>query len=178
MAKAAPPSTARICTSGISPGASFHRGAAGHLDVDDARGMAMAFAREGSGRVALSLSARGLFAGEWHEAINLWSVGRLRRSSAFENIRRRCRHRSRISRPRGCSPRRRGLRDPGPYPRCTVPISLRRRCMGGRAGARRCRPDADRARVVRMCGHDHHDDMLYLGRDHHPSWEYPRERTG
>jgi 2-oxoisovalerate dehydrogenase E1 component beta subunit len=25
---------------------------------------------------------------------------------------------------------------------------------------------------MRMCGHAHHDDMLYLGRDHHPSWEY------
>jgi 2-oxoisovalerate dehydrogenase E1 component beta subunit len=24
-----------------------------------------------------------------------------------------------------------------------------------------------------MCGHAHHDDMLYLGRDPHPSWEYP-----
>ena len=26
---------------------------------------------------------------------------------------------------------------------------------------------------MRMCGHAHHDDMLYLGRDPHPSWEYP-----
>jgi 2-oxoisovalerate dehydrogenase E1 component beta subunit len=25
---------------------------------------------------------------------------------------------------------------------------------------------------MRMCGHAHHDDMLYLGRDPHPSWEY------
>ena len=27
---------------------------------------------------------------------------------------------------------------------------------------------------MRMCGHAHHDDMLYLGRDTPPSWEYPR----
>ena len=27
--------------------------------------------------------------------------------------------------------------------------------------------------TMRMCGHAHHDDMLYLGRDPHPSWEYP-----
>src|SRR6185436_15267679 len=26
--------------------------------------------------------------------------------------------------------------------------------------------------VMRMCGHAHHDDMLYLGRDPQPSWEY------
>jgi len=29
----------------------------------------------------------------------------------------------------------------------------------------------------RMCGHAHHDDMLYLGRDPSPSWEYPRIDT-
>jgi 2-oxoisovalerate dehydrogenase E1 component beta subunit len=26
---------------------------------------------------------------------------------------------------------------------------------------------------MRMCGHAHHDDMLYLGRDPQPGWEYP-----
>jgi 2-oxoisovalerate dehydrogenase E1 component beta subunit len=30
--------------------------------------------------------------------------------------------------------------------------------------------------AMRMCGHAHHDDMLYLGKDPHPAWEYP-ERT-
>jgi pyruvate/2-oxoglutarate/acetoin dehydrogenase E1 component len=30
---------------------------------------------------------------------------------------------------------------------------------------------------MRMCGHAHHDDMLYHGRDVPPSWEYP-ELTG
>ena len=27
--------------------------------------------------------------------------------------------------------------------------------------------------AMRMCGHAHHDDMLYLGKDQPPSWEYP-----
>jgi 2-oxoisovalerate dehydrogenase E1 component len=27
--------------------------------------------------------------------------------------------------------------------------------------------------TMRMCGHAHHDDMLYLGRDAQPSWSYP-----
>ena len=32
---------------------------------------------------------------------------------------------------------------------------------------------------MRMCGHAHHDDMLYLGRDPHPSWDYPgADRAG
>ena len=26
---------------------------------------------------------------------------------------------------------------------------------------------------MRMCGHAHHDDMLYLGKDPQGSWEYP-----
>src|SRR5215831_3238774 len=25
---------------------------------------------------------------------------------------------------------------------------------------------------MRMCGHAHHDDMLYLGRDPQPTWDY------
>jgi 2-oxoisovalerate dehydrogenase E1 component len=49
---------------------------------------------------------------------------------------------------------------------------------------------ADRARAgagpalielvsMRMCGHAHHDDMLYLGKDPQPSWEYaPLHETG
>ncbi len=27
---------------------------------------------------------------------------------------------------------------------------------------------------MRMCGHAHHDDMLYLGKDQPPSWDYPQ----
>src|SRR4029453_12786859 len=27
--------------------------------------------------------------------------------------------------------------------------------------------------AMRMCGHAHHDDMLYLGRDPHLGWDYP-----
>ena len=31
--------------------------------------------------------------------------------------------------------------------------------------------------AMRMCGHAHHDDMLYLGKDQPPSWEYRRCTT-
>ncbi len=26
---------------------------------------------------------------------------------------------------------------------------------------------------MRMCGHAHHDDMLYLGKEPQPAWDYP-----
>src|SRR5207237_4703566 len=33
--------------------------------------------------------------------------------------------------------------------------------------------------AMRMCGHAHHDDMLYLGKDPQPSWSYaPLGETG
>src|SRR5205085_7305456 len=28
--------------------------------------------------------------------------------------------------------------------------------------------------AMRMCGHAHHDDMLYLGKDPQASWDYPQ----
>jgi 2-oxoisovalerate dehydrogenase E1 component beta subunit len=31
---------------------------------------------------------------------------------------------------------------------------------------------------MRMCGHAHHDDMLYLGKDPAPAWEYPAPSEG
>lgn len=32
--------------------------------------------------------------------------------------------------------------------------------------------------AMRMCGHAHHDDMLYLGKDPQPSWTYPQLTEG
>src|SRR5262249_56012633 len=32
--------------------------------------------------------------------------------------------------------------------------------------------------AMRMCGHAHHDDMLYLGRDPHLGWDYPPAGDG
>ena len=48
---------------------------------------------------------------------------------------------------------------------------------------------ADRARAgegpalievvaMRMCGHAHHDDMLYLGKEPPPGWDYPKLADG
>ena len=42
--------------------------------------------------------------------------------------------------------------------------------MGGRAGASGAGPALIELVAMRMCGHAHHDDMLYLGRDTPPSW--------
>jgi TPP-dependent pyruvate/acetoin dehydrogenase alpha subunit len=49
-------------------------------------GMALAFSRDGSGRVALSfIGEGGSSLGEWHEAINLCAVRRLSAVFAVEN---------------------------------------------------------------------------------------------
>ena len=46
--------------------------------------------------------------------------------------------------------------------------------LGGRSGPRRGWARRSIELVsMRMCGHAHHDDMLYLGKETPPSWDYP-----
>ena len=130
-----------------------------------------------SGRVALSfIGEGGSSLGEWHEAINLCAAapaagGVLRPEQPDGAI---DAGRGPI---RGARVRRQGgrLRDPRHHARRNR--SRRNRGgvrMGGRARARR--PRARRSSnsiAMRMCGHAHHDDMLYLGKEPPPSWEYP-----
>ena len=54
-----------------------------------------------------------------------------------------------------------------------IPTRSPRRLRGRGARARRTWSDAHRVGRMRMCGHAHHDDMLYLGRDPQASWSYP-----
>src|SRR4029078_8725791 len=64
--------------------------------------------------------------------------------------------------------------------RLTAPILKRlRRRSRGRPSARAGRGPALIELVsMRICGHAHHDDMLYLGKDPHPSWTYPPLSAG
>ena len=139
-------------------------------------GMAMAFARERSGRVAVSfIGDGGCSLGEWHEAINLTAVRRLPAIFCVQN------NQTALSTPvadqsavRVFADKAEGYGVPGITVDGTDPDAI----AGAFAWA------AERARAgngptlielisMRMCGHAHHDDMLYLGRDPHPSWEYP-----
>ena len=79
-------STARICTSAISTGGILPPAAPLTTATLTIAGMAMAFWRDGSGRVALSfIGEGGSSLGEWHEAINLCAARRLPAIFCVEN---------------------------------------------------------------------------------------------
>jgi 2-oxoisovalerate dehydrogenase E1 component len=139
-------------------------------------GLALAFAREGSGRVALSfIGEGGSSLGEWHEAINVCAAGRLPAIFCVEN------NQTALSTP---------VRD-----QSAVRVFADKAIGYGIPGVTVDGTDADeiaaafawaveRARAgrgpalielvsMRMCGHAHHDDMLYLGKEPQTSWTYP-----
>jgi 2-oxoisovalerate dehydrogenase E1 component len=139
-------------------------------------GMAMAFWREGSGRVAVSLIGDGGSSlGEWHEAINVCAVRRLPAIFCIQN------NQTALSTPvvdqsaaRVFADKAAGYGVPGITIDGTDPDAI---CAAFAWAAERARAGAGPTLIelvaMRMCGHAHHDDMLYLGRDPHPSWEYP-----
>ncbi len=141
-----------------------------------AAGMAMAFAREGSGRVAVCfIGEGGTSLGEWHEAINLCAARRLPAVFCVEN------NQTALSTPvseqsaaRVFAEKAAGYGVPGVTLDGTEPEGI----AAAFAWA------ADRARAglgpalielacLRVCGHAHHDDMLYLGKEPAAGWEYP-----
>ena len=138
-------------------------------------GISMAFARQREARVAISfIGEGGTSLGEWHEAINLCAVRRLPAVFCVQN------NQTALSTP---------LRD-----QSAVRVFADKAAGYGIPGITIDGTDADdvaaafawaveRARdglgpsllelvCMRMCGHAHHDDMLYLGKDPQPSWEY------
>jgi 2-oxoisovalerate dehydrogenase E1 component len=138
-------------------------------------GMAMAFARERSGRVAVSfIGEGGSSLGEWHEAINLCAARRLPAIFCLENNQTALSTAvSEQSAVRVFADKAAGYGIPG--------ITIDGTDADAIAAAFTWA--ADRARAgdgptlielvsMRMSGHAHHDDMLYLGKDSPPSWEY------
>jgi len=137
-------------------------------------GVAMAFAREGSERVAISLIGEGASSlGEWHEAINACAVRKLPAVFCIQN------NQTALSTPVN--------------EQSAVRVFADKAAGYGVAGITTDGTDpeaiaaaftwaADRARAglgptlielvsMRMCGHAHHDDMLYLGKEPPASWE-------
>ena len=139
-------------------------------------GMAMAFAREGSGRVAVSfIGEGGSSLGEWHEAINLCAARKLPAIFCVEN------NQTALSTPVADQSAVRVFADKAAgygVPGITIDGTDADAIAAAFAWA------AERARggdgpalielvAMRMCGHAHHDDMLYLGKDPLASWDYP-----
>jgi 2-oxoisovalerate dehydrogenase E1 component len=137
-------------------------------------GVAMAFAREGSERVAISMIGEGGSSlGEWHEAINACAVRKLPAVFCIQN------NHTALSTPvneqsavRVFADKAAGYGVPGITADGTDPEAIASAFTWA----------ADRARAglgptlielvsMRMCGHAHHDDMLYLGKEPPISWE-------
>jgi 2-oxoisovalerate dehydrogenase E1 component len=138
-------------------------------------GLAMAFAREGSARVAVSfIGEGGSSLGEWHEAINLCAARRLPAIFCLEN------NQTALSTPvsdnsavRVFADKAAGYGIPGISIDGTDPEAIAAAFAWAAERARAGQgPTLIEVIAMRMCGHAHHDDMLYLGKDPQPSWDY------
>jgi 2-oxoisovalerate dehydrogenase E1 component len=138
-------------------------------------GLAMAFAQQREGRVAISfIGEGGSSLGEWHEAINLCAARRLPAIFCVQN------NQTALSTAvtdqsavRAFADKAAGYGIPGITIDGTDPDEIAgafgwavERARGGKG------PALIELVCMRMCGHAHHDDMLYLGRDPQPSWTY------
>jgi 2-oxoisovalerate dehydrogenase E1 component len=139
-------------------------------------GMAMAFALRHEERVAVSFVGEGATSlGEWHEAINAAAARRLPAIFCVQN------NQTALSTPVHEQSAVRVFAEKGTgygVPAITIDGTDPEAIAAAFAWA------AERARggfgptlielvAMRMCGHAHHDDMLYLGKDPALSWTYP-----
>jgi 2-oxoisovalerate dehydrogenase E1 component len=138
-------------------------------------GMAMAFAIQRSGRVALSfIGEGGSSLGEWHEAINACASAKLPAIFCLQN------NQTALSTPvrdnsaaRVFADKAAGYGIPGLTIDGTDPDEVASAFTWAAERARAGEgPTLIEVIAMRMCGHAHHDDMLYLGKDQPPSWEY------
>jgi len=139
-------------------------------------GLAMAFAQQGDGRVAISfIGEGGSSLGEWHEAINLCAARRLPAIFCVQN------NQTALSTAVPDQSAVRAFADKGAgygIPGITIDGTDPDEIAGAFGWAvERARAGQGPALIelvcMRMCGHAHHDDMLYLGKDPQPSWTYP-----
>ncbi|HUC42421.1 MAG TPA: thiamine pyrophosphate-dependent enzyme [Candidatus Sulfotelmatobacter sp.] len=140
-------------------------------------GLAMAFRLREEPRVAVSFVGEGATSlGEWHEAINLCAARKLPAIFCVEN------NQTALSTPvaeqsavRVFADKAAGYGIPGVTIDGTDPDAIAAAFAWAAGRARSGEgPSLIELVAMRMCGHAHHDDMLYLGKDPHPSWEYAR----
>ncbi len=146
-----------------------------------AAGMAMAFAQQASGRVAVSfIGEGGTSLGEWHEAINLCAARRLPAVFCVQN------NQTALSTPvadqsaaRVFAEKAAGYGVPGVTLDGTDPDAIAAAFAWATERARAgLGPALIELVCMRMCGHAHHDDMLYAGKEPPISWDYPRLSEG
>src|SRR6185503_11665021 len=134
------------------------------------------FWRDGSGRVAISfIGEGGSSLGEWHEAINMCAARRLPAIFCLEN------NQTALSTPvreqsavRVFAEKAAGYGIPAVTIDGTDPDRIAAAFTWAAERAREGKgPALIELVCMRICGHAHHDDMLYLGKDHATSWDYP-----
>jgi 2-oxoisovalerate dehydrogenase E1 component len=139
-------------------------------------GMGLAFARQKADRVAVSfIGEGGSSLGEWHEAINLCGARRLPVIFCLQN------NQTALATPvadqssvRVFADKAIGYGMPGITIDGTDPEAIAAAFAWAAERARAGRgPALIELVAMRMCGHAHHDDMLYLGKDPQSSWDYP-----
>jgi 2-oxoisovalerate dehydrogenase E1 component len=139
-------------------------------------GMALAFARTKSQRVVVSfIGDGGTSLGEWHEAVNAAAVHRLPMVFCVEN------NQVALSTPVAMNSAARSFADkaagygmPGLSLDGTDPDAIAAAFAWASERARQGDgPTLIELISMRMCGHAHHDDMLYLGAEPSLSLEYP-----
>ena len=159
----------------------FHRGVlppAAPLAISalNVAGMAFAMAREGRGRVAVTfIGEGGTSLGEWHEAINTCAAHHLPAIFCIQN------NQTALSTPvhqntaaRVFADKALGYGLPGITIDGTDPDAIAAAFAWGAERARAGKgPTLIELVCLRICGHAHHDDMLYLGKEPATGWEYP-----
>jgi len=141
----------------------------------------MAFSRESSGRVALSfIGEGGSSLGEWHEAINLCAARHLPAVFCIENNQTALSTSvSEQSAVRVFADKAAGYGIPGITIDGTDPDLV---AAAFTWAADRARAGAGPALIelvsMRMSGHAHHDDMLFLGKEPSIGWDYPKLSRG
>ena len=176
MAKAGPPMNGKDLHLGDLANGILPAAAPLAISTLTVAGLAMAFAREGRGRVALSfIGEGGSSLGEWHEAINLCAARKLPAVFCVQN------NQTALSTPvpdqsavRVFADKAAGYGVPGITIDGTDPDEVAAAFAWAVERARAGRgPALIELVCMRMCGHAHHDDMLYLGKDPQVSWGYP-----
>jgi 2-oxoisovalerate dehydrogenase E1 component len=139
-------------------------------------GIAMAFQLRKESRVAVSFVGEGTTSlGEWHEAINACAARKLPAVFCVQN------NQTALSTPVRDNSAVRVFADKGPgygIPSITIdgtdPEAIAAAFTWAAERAREGHgPALIELVAMRMCGHAHHDDMLYLGKDPQSSWSYP-----
>jgi len=144
-------------------------------------GVAFGFAMRGEDRVAVAfIGEGGSSLGEWHEAINLCAARRLPAIFCIQD------NHTALSTPveeqsavRVFADKADGYGVPGISVDGTDPEAIAA-AFGWAAERARAGegPTLIETISMRMCGHAHHDDMLYLGREPQPGWDYPEPQDG